>query len=264
MKVVLFCGGQGTRIRDYSEAIPKPMVPIGSRPILWHVMKYYAHHGHTEFIVCLGHKAEVVKQYFRNYDETVSNDFVLSKGGQKVDLLSSDIDDWEITFVDTGVSASIGERLCAVRPHLTGEEMFLANYSDGLSDLPLDDLVSDFRSSDAVASFVAVRSTQSFHVADVSENGLVRRIHPISDSGLWINGGFFAFTQEIYDYLRPGEDLVEEPFRRLIDDGKLHAHRYGGFWMAMDTFKDKQVLDNLHAEDRAPWEVWKRSSDRDA
>lgn len=257
MKVVLFCGGQGTRLRDYSHTIPKPMVTVGPRPILWHVMKYYSHFGHNQFILCLGYRADAVKQYFRDYDETVSNDFVLRNGGRDLDLLSTDTDDWEITFVDTGMNASVGERLAAVRPHLDGEEMFLANYSDGLTDLPLDEHIIDFESSDAIASFVAVHTTQSFHVADVAASGQVNSIRPISDSGLWINGGFFVFRHEIFDYLNPGEDLVIEPFQRLIAIDKLRAYRYRGFWMAMDTFKDKQALETLYEQDAAPWQLWK-------
>src|SRR4051812_32379317 len=137
MKVVLFCGGLGMRMREFSEAVPKPMVPIGYRPILWHVMKYYAHHGHKDFILCLGYKADVIKNYFLEYNECLSNDFVLSKGAKNIELLGRDIDDWNITFVDTGLTSNVGMRLRAVQKHLKGEEMFLANYTDGLSDVPL-------------------------------------------------------------------------------------------------------------------------------
>jgi glucose-1-phosphate cytidylyltransferase len=153
MKVVLFCGGLGMRLREYSENVPKPMVPIGYRPILWNVMKYYAHFGHKEFILCLGYKADMIKDYFVNYDEYVSNDFVFTKGGKNLELLNTDIEDWKITFVDTGMSANIGERLMAVREHLEGEEIFCANYSDGLSDLYLPDMEKSFRESDKVGSF---------------------------------------------------------------------------------------------------------------
>lgn len=260
VKVVLFCGGQGTRLRDYSDTIPKPMVTVGSRPILWHVMKYYSHFGHNQFILCLGHRAEAVKRYFREYDETVSNDFVLRNGGRDIELLSTDTDDWEVTFVDTGLRASVGERLAAVRPYLEGEKMFLANYSDGLTDLPLDEHIADFQASNAIASFVAVHTTQSFHVTQVSEDGTVKSIHPISDSGFWINGGYFVFRNEIFDHLRPGEDLVEAPFERLMGSEHLRAFRYRGFWRAMDTFKDKQALDDLHELGGAPWELWNSSS----
>src|SRR6266851_6966431 len=145
MKVVLFCGGLGMRLREYSESIPKPMVPIGYRPLLWHVMKYYAHFGHRDFILCLGHKADTVKHYFLNYDECLSNNFVLSQGGKKLQLLNTDIHDWNITFVDTGITSNIGMRLRAVREHLRGEKMFLANYSDGVTDLPLAEYVDQFQ-----------------------------------------------------------------------------------------------------------------------
>ena len=144
MKVVLFCGGLGTRIREYPEPVPKPMITIGYRPILWHVMKYYAHYGHKDFILCLGYKADAVKNYFLNYDECVSNNFVLSNGGKKLRLMNSDIHDWNITLVDTGISSNIGQRLKAVEPYLEGESMFLANYSDGLTDLPLPEYIDHF------------------------------------------------------------------------------------------------------------------------
>src|SRR5713101_8182639 len=145
MKVVLFCGGLGMRLRDYSETIPKPMVTIGYRPILWHVMKYYAHFGYKDFVLCLGHRGDVIKDYFLNYSETLSNDFVLSEGGKKLDLMASDIHDWKITFVDTGLKSNIGQRLKAVERIVGDEPEFLANYSDGLSDLPLPLQLERFR-----------------------------------------------------------------------------------------------------------------------
>ena len=165
MKVVLFCGGFGMRIRGFSESIPKPMVPIGYRPILWHVMKYYAHFGHKDFVLCLGWQANVIKEYFLNYDECISNDFVLSKGGREIDLLARDIDDWNITFVDTGHNASIGERLKAVEDHIGSDDVFLANYTDGLSDLDLDHAIEVHSDSNAIATFLSVRPSRSFHVA---------------------------------------------------------------------------------------------------
>src|SRR4030043_626884 len=137
MKVVLFCGGLGMRLREYSEQIPKPMVPVGYRPILWNIMKYYAYFGHKDFILCLGHKADMIKNYFIDYDETISNDFVYTKGGKNIKLLNSDIDEWKITFVDTGVNSNIGMRLMKIKDHLKNEKMFLANYSDGLTDMHL-------------------------------------------------------------------------------------------------------------------------------
>ncbi len=262
MKVVLFCGGLGTRLRDYSEAIPKPMVLLGSRPILWHIMKYYAHYGHTEFILALGHKSEVVKEYFLNYHEAVSNDFVLTEGGRHVELLSSDIDHWRITFVDTGINATIGERLKAVERHIGDDPLFMANYADGLSDLHLPDYLAAFEAQRPVAAFLAVHSPQSFHVARLADDGRCTAIEPLSDSELWINGGFFIFKNEIFRDLHPGEDLVFEPFQRLIARGELMGHRYRGFWQAMDTFKDRQALEERLQHGDAPWQVWRRAENR--
>jgi glucose-1-phosphate cytidylyltransferase len=259
MKVVLFCGGQGTRLRDYSETIPKPMVKLGYRPILWHVMKYYAHFGHKDFILCLGYKADVIKNFFLNYDEAVSNDLVISGGGREIRMLNTDIDDWTITFVDTGISANIGERLLAVREHLADEETFLANYSDGVTDLPLPDNIDAFQQSGKVASLMAVKPNESFYLVSFGDDGGVTDIGPVANSGNWLNGGYFIFRQEIFDYMRPGDELVVEPFKRLIAEGRLMAYPYTGFWEAMDTFKDKQRLDELFASGDAPWELWKRA-----
>jgi glucose-1-phosphate cytidylyltransferase len=259
MKVVLFCGGLGMRLRDYSESIPKPMVPVGYRPILWHVMRYYAHHGHKDFVLCLGYKADVIKRYFLEYDETISNDFVISDGGKRVDLLASDIQDWKITFVDTGLNSNIGQRLKAVQPFLEGEEMFLANYSDGVSDLPLPEQVEFFRGQDAVACFAGVAPTQSFHLVSAQSDGRVNSISHVKELGMRINGGFFVLRREIFDWMRPGEELVQEPFQRLAAAGKLVSYNYDGFWACMDTFKDKQLLEDLYTRGQVPWEVWKRN-----
>ncbi len=257
MKVVLFCGGLGTRLRDYSEKIPKPMVNIGYRPILWHLMKYYAHYGHKDFILCLGYKADYIKEYFLNYNECLSNDFVLSAGGKQVQMIGSDIHDWRITFVDTGLSSNIGQRLKAVEKYLEGEEMFLANYSDGLSNLPLDDFINHFMRHDKVASFLSVKPTQTFHVVSSQEDGLVKSIEHVNNADLRINGGFFALKTEIFRYMQPGEELVIEPFQRLIEKEELVAYNYDGFWTCMDTFRDKQNLDDMYSQGNPPWEVWK-------
>ena len=264
MKVVLFCGGLGTRLREYSETIPKPMVNIGHRPILWHVMKYYAHYGHKDFILCLGHRGDLIRQYFLNYDECISNDFVLTNGGRDVELYSRDIDDWRITFVDTGLQANIGQRLRAVEKYLVGERLFLANYSDGLSDLPLPEYLETVNTRDKIATFVCVRPNQSFHVVSADPSGMVTDIQSSRESQFLINGGFFAFKQEIFDYIGPEEELVEAPFRRLIDKGELSAYRYDGFWGAMDTLKDKQRFDDMESQGDTPWAVWKSAESGNA
>ncbi|SRR5581483_9105882 len=257
MKVVLFCGGLGTRLRDSTGEVPKPMVKIGYRPILWHVMKYYAHFGHKDFILCLGYKAEVIKEFFLRYEEWISNDFTLSKGGQHLELENNDIEDWHITFIDTGLHANIGERLVAVRKYVEDDEMFLANYSDGLTDANLPKMVDTFTATDKVASFIAVPPSQSFHLVDVSAEGDVYGMRPVGDAGLLINGGYFVMRRQIFDYIQPGEELVVEPFARLIRERKLLGYRYDRFW-CMDTFKEQQQLTDLFNGGCAPWEVWKR------
>ena len=256
MKVVLFCGGLGMRLRDYADNIPKPMVPIGYRPILWHVMKYYAHFGHKDFILCLGHRADTIKNYFLNYNECVSNDFILSGGGKSLELLHSDIHDWRITFVDTGINSNIGQRLKAVEKHLNGEEEFFANYSDGLTDLDLNQQLEHFRQQKKVASFVCIRPNLSYHLVSLADGDLVSDIQDMNQSSIRINGGYFIFKKEIFNYLRDGEELLHEPFQRLTQRRQLVAFIHNGYWASMDTFKDKQQLDDLYSRGNAPWEVW--------
>ncbi|MDP9148713.1 MAG: sugar phosphate nucleotidyltransferase [Myxococcota bacterium] len=256
MKVVLFCGGQGTRLKDYSEQIPKPLVEVGSRPILWHLMKYYAHFGHKDFILCLGHGAAAIKTFFLKYDECVSNDFVLSGGGNRIELLDKDIEDWRITFVDTGLQSNIGERLRHVRPHLEGEEMFLANYADGVSDLDLGRYVESFRKRNKIACFISVPAPHTFHIVHTDSEHHAVKLELVAQSAVRINGGFFVLRKEIFDYMRPGEELVLEPFQRLMEQRELLAIPYDGFWRNMDTFKDKMQLDELVQQGRIPWQVW--------
>jgi glucose-1-phosphate cytidylyltransferase len=258
MKVVLFCGGAGMRLRGYSEDVPKPMVTIGSRPVLWHVMKYYAHFGHKDFLLCLGYKANAIKNYFLEYEESVSNDFVFSEGGRKLQFMQRDIDDWNITFVDTGMHSSIADRLRLVEPYLKGEEMFLANYSDGLTDYPLPHMIDEFSKRDSYASFLSVQPrTSSLDAVNLAEDGCVRDIKTMKDSGMWVNGGYFILRKEVFRYINPGEELIYQPFQRMISENKVWSQRYPGFWQCMDTFRDKQILDELEASGSAPWCLWK-------
>ncbi len=257
MKVVLFCGGLGMRLREFSEKIPKPMVQIGYRPILWNVMKYYAHYGHKDFILCLGYKADMIKNYFVNYNEYISNDFIFTNGGKNLDLLNTDIHDWKITFVDTGLHTNVGQRLQRVKKFLENEEVFLANYSDGLTDMPLPQMIDHFNNNKKMASFMAYQPTQSFHVVRLNNNDIVHSIDHIGSSGLWINSGYFILKRDIFDYLKDGEELVNEPFKRLIEKQELLSFPYQGFWASMDTFKDKQLLDEMYTKGNTPWEVWR-------
>jgi glucose-1-phosphate cytidylyltransferase len=253
VKVVLFCGGLGVRMGEETQRIPKPMITVGNRPILWHIMKWYASWGHDEFIICLGYKGESIKEYFLNYNEALSNDFVLSNGGKDVELLASDISSWRITFVDTGAQSTIAERLLAVAPHLSDDEYFLATYGDGLTDAPLPTMIDRLRSSGKTGLAISVRPMFNAHVIDSDADGTIRSVEEIRQADVWINGGFFVFRRDVLDYVNPGEELVEEPFNRLIEQDELIAYRYEGFWEPMDTIKDKQRLDALAESGRAPW-----------
>lgn len=257
MKVVLFCGGMGTRLREYSDDIPKPLVPIGSRPILWHLMRYYAHFGHKDFILCLGYKAQKIKEYFLNYNELLANDFTLSGGNKEIHQAQSDIHDWNITFVDTGLKSNVGTRLSLVKKYLEGEEMFLANYSDGLTDLNINHMISEFAATNKVASFVCSLPSQSFHVVSLGEKRSVKKIQYVRDANIVVNGGFFVLRKAIFDYMALGEELVLDPFQRLIDKDLLMGFRHDNFW-AMDTFKEQQELTDMWNAGNAPWEVWRK------
>jgi len=253
VKVVIFCGGLGVRMGEATQRIPKPMIPIGTQPILWHIMKWYASWGHTDFILCLGYQAESVKHYFLSYQEALANDFVLSNGGRDVELLGSDISDWRVTFLDTGVRTEIGQRLKAVRPYLEEDPAFLATYGDALTDAPLDEMIDIHQRSGKTGLLMSVRPRLDYHLLHSSADSLVSSVERLGEADVRINGGFFVFRQEIFDVIGPGEDLVEEPFARLIDRGELIAYPYDGFWEPMDTIKDKQKLDSLFEGGTAPW-----------
>jgi glucose-1-phosphate cytidylyltransferase len=257
MKVVLFCGGLGMRMREGPASAPKPMNMIGDRPLLWHVMRYYAHFGHTEFILCLGYGASAVKDYFIHYDETQSNDFTLVAGGRNIEMHSTDITDWNISFIDTGLHSTIGERLMRVRPLVENDEMFLANYADTLTDAPLDQLVDRFRRSpEAVVSMLAVPPVSTHHVVEIADNGEVTGVRAVADLMQYENGGYFVMRPSIFDVLRHGEDMVPNAFDRLVPQRRLLAHRYSGFWRAADTFKDRAELEDMFHRGQCPWMLW--------
>ena len=229
MKVVLFCGGLGTRLKDFSDAIPKPMVPIGHRPIIWHIMKYYAHFGYKDFILALGYRGDYIKNYFLNYREEISNDFTISDGGKKIELISTDTHDWTITLVDTGQDSNVGTRLMKLKHLLKDEEVFLANYADGLTDMHLPDMIEDFQNDrNAIASFMSSKPQSSLHEVQVGKNGKVVDIQPFTYSNSWINAGYFILKPEIFDYMRPGEELVLT-FRVEVLDGDQIVNR--DYWV---------------------------------
>src|SRR5580658_1889588 len=246
MKVVLFCGGLGMRMRDGVSNAPKPMAMIGERPMLWHVMRYYAHYGHSDFVLCLGYGASYVKDFFLTYDETRSNDFVLERGDGEAKLFNTDISDWRITFVDTGLHSPIGERLRRVR-------RFVA---DVLTDAPLPEMISRFQASNAVASLLAVPPQSSHHVVDIGEDGLIAQVTPMRDLRQWENGGYFVLRPEIFDHLNEGEDLVEDAIVRLVPQGRVLAYPYKGYWSPADTVKERAQLEEMYQRGNCPWMIW--------
>lgn len=256
MKVVLFCGGFGMRMRDGVHSGPKPMAMVGERPLLWHVMRYYAHFGHTDFVLCLGYQASYVKDFFLHYDETRSNDFILENGARDIKLFSTDISDWRITFVDTGLTSSIGERLRRVRRFVDDDPMFLANYADVLTNAPLPDMIGRFEASSAVGSLLAVPLQSSHHVVDIGADGLVTRLTPMRDSRQWENGGYFVFRPEIFDHLQAGEDLVDGALMRLAQQRRILAYCYSGYWSPADTVKERAKLEEMYDRGYCPWMIW--------
>lgn len=234
MKVVLFAGGRGLRMRDGAADVPKPLSMLAGRPLLWHVMSWYAAHGHTEFVLCLGYRADDVMQVMREQAEP----------------------HWDVTFVDTGLDTPIGQRLAAVRELVEHDEMFLANYADLLSDVPLEAMVDAFTASGATAALLAVRPQASFHLLEVGSGGLVQRVAPVTEAPMWQNGGFFVMRPEVFDVIGDGEELVDEPFARLASGGRLLAYPWEGFWAPLDTQKDRQRLQDLSQSGRTPWMTW--------
>jgi glucose-1-phosphate cytidylyltransferase len=231
------------------------MIPIGDKPILWHLMHYYSQYGYKDFILCLGYKGTIIREFFLNHRPYLHADCVISGFGDKIQALSDPQRDWQITMVDTGLWRNIGERLLAVRPYLQGEEIFLANYSDALADADLRSMVENFRQTGKIAGFLAVHPAFSLHFLDMDASGKVNALRRSQDANIWVNGGFFIFRSQIFQYLRDGEELVEAPFRRLIEADQLLAFKHESFWRPMDTLKDKQVLDELVERGNMPWRL---------
>ena len=256
MKVVLFCGGQGLRARESlgegATHLPKPLQLVGGRPLLWHVMSWYARFGHRDFVLCTGFGAHLIRSWFEQHAVRLVVEQDLP-GERVLELVGGDMDGWRVTLAETGLEASVGMRLRAVRHLLEREPLFLANYSDVFCDISLPELVAEAWSSGATATFAAVRPNHSFHVVDLAPGGQVQAVTPAVESDQWINGGYFVMRPSVFDVLAPGEDLVEEPFARLIRRGELRGHRHRGFWAPMDTAKDRLRLEALWTSGERPW-----------
>jgi len=255
MKAVILAGGVGTRISEESSLKPKPMIEIGGRPILWHIMKIYSTHGIRDFVICCGYKGYVIKDYFANYFLHVS-DVAFDIANNKMQVLQNDAEPWKVTVVDTGLETMTGGRLKRARRYLD-EEDFCLTYGDGVADINLTQLIEFHRQQKTLATVTAVRPAGRFGALVTSGNKVLSFREKPEGSG-WINGGFFVLSPRVIDYIEGDQTVWEsDPLERLAREGQLAAYPHEGFWHPMDTLRDKNQLESLWSEGKAPWKVWK-------
>ncbi|MFT4062419.1 MAG: glucose-1-phosphate cytidylyltransferase [Edaphocola sp.] len=257
MKVVIFAGGRGTRISEESVLRPKPMIEIGGKPILWHIMKIYAAYGHTEFIICLGYKGWIIKEYFSNYF-LHNADLAVDLSNNSVEIHQNNAEPFKISLIDTGLDTMTAGRLKRVLPY-TNNEQFLLTYGDGVSDVDLDKLIAHHNNSGKICTLTAIQPTSRFGVLKIEQGGTIASFEEKpADSGTWINGGFFVINPEIKAYLHHDADDVmweRQPMEDLAKEGKIGAYKHGGFWKCMDTLRDKEELEAMWEHD-AKWKKW--------
>ncbi|MDD2762735.1 MAG: glucose-1-phosphate cytidylyltransferase [Opitutaceae bacterium] len=259
MKVVILCGGKGTRLREETEFRPKPMVPVGRRPILWHILKIYSHFGHRDFVLCLGHRGDIIKEYFRNYRWHAS-DVTLTLGRKPaVEFHEAPADeDWRITFADTGEQAQTADRVRRIQRYLGDETEFMLTYGDGVGDIDLTALLAHHRRSGKICTITAVRPPGRFGELTLSGDSQVTAFNekPQTEGG-YINGGFMVFSRRIFEHLSDTSEMLEQgPLKRLVQAGQLNAYRHDGFWQPMDTSQELTLLNQLWDSGRAPWKIW--------
>jgi glucose-1-phosphate cytidylyltransferase len=257
MKVVILAGGLGTRLAEETQVKPKPMVEIGGRPILWHIMKMYNHYGHSEFMPALCYKGEVIKEYFLNYAH-LSKDFSIELKSRKIENVTQVQEDWKVHLIDTGRDSMTGGRLFRLKEHLKGEETFMLTYGDGLCDVNISKLLEFHKSHKKIATVTAVRPPARFGALEINE-GKVTDFHEKPQVGEgWINGGFFVFNKEVFNYLKDESTILEkEPLEKIAQAGELMAYQHNGFWQCMDTIRDRDALEKMWSTNEAPWKVWK-------
>jgi glucose-1-phosphate cytidylyltransferase len=260
MKTVILCGGMGTRIRDASELLPKPMLPIGGKPILWHIMKGYAHHGFKDFVLCLGYKGWSIKEFFLNY-QCLNSDLLVTLGAQgRTEFLGAKLEeDWRVVLADTGEATMTGGRLAAIRKYVEGDDLFLCTYGDGVADVDIAKVVAYHRSHGKLATVTAVRPPGRFGELALRDTDVIEFNEKPQVSGAFINGGFFVFdARRIWNYIAadPRTVLEADPLQRLAREGQLAAYQHDGFWQPMDTLRELNVLNDLWSSGRAPWKVW--------
>ena len=259
MKVVILCGGQGTRLREETEFRPKPLVEIGGRPILWHIMKLYAHWGFREFVMCLGYRGYMIKEHFLNY-EAMNNDFTAALGSPKIEYHGShDEDGYLVTLADTGLESQTGARIKRIQKYISNaDDIFMVTYGDGVSDVNVRELLNFHRSHGKLATVTTVRPTSRFGVLNVDDAGRVNQFAEKPTLDGWVSAGFFVFNRGIFDYLSedPSCVLEREPMERLAHAGELIAYRHDGFFYAMDTYREFVYLNQHWTDGTAPWKVW--------
>lgn len=258
MKTVILCGGQGTRLAEETSVRPKPMVPIGGHPILWHLMNLYGHHGFNEFVLALGYKGTYIKEYFLNYHALNSDLFVdLGSGNVKYERCCRQ--DWKVQLIDTGEKTLTGGRLLRLAPLLKDGGTFLLTYGDGVANVDIRQVVEFHRAHRKIATVTAVRPAARFGTMNFEGNRVTAFKEKVQSEEGWINGGFFVFEPQIFDYLRDGDQTVLEgnPLESLARDGELMAFRHEGYWQCMDTIRDQQLLEAQWQTGQAPWRVWK-------
>ena len=256
MKVLILAGGYGTRLSEYTHDIPKPMVSIGGKPILWHIMKTYSSHGFNEFVILLGYKGYLVKEYFTNYYLHQSNvTFDLKKN--KIDILENNTEPWKVTLLDTGQDTMTGGRIKRACDFI-GDETFLLTYGDGLSDIDIPKTIEFHKSKKGLITITAIQPPGRYGALKITENNYIEKfLEKPKGDGAWMNGGFFVCEPSVFNYITDDETIFEqEPLTKLATDGKLYAYKHRGFWACMDTIRDKKMLSDLWVQEDAPWKIW--------
>ncbi|EWM55875.1 glucose-1-phosphate cytidylyltransferase [Streptococcus thermophilus] len=257
MKVVILAGGFGTRISEESYLIPKPMIEIGEKPILWHIMKYYSSFGHNEFIICCGYKQYVIKEFFADYYLHMSDVTFDFSAENEMEVHNNNTEPWKVTLIDTGLNTMTGGRIKRVKEYI-GNEPFLLTYGDGVSNVDINELVEFHKSNGKIATITAIQPGGRFGMLDIDENEQINSFKEKSkEDGGWINGGFMVLNPEIIEFIDGDNTVFErEPLEKVANEGQLNAFRHQGFWQCMDTMRDKELLENLWSKGDAPWKAW--------
>lgn len=259
MQVVILCGGKGTRLKEHTENVPKPLIEIGGRPILWHLMKIYSHFGLNDFVLCLGHLGEKIKEFFLSYDDWRRSDFLVKMGEQredKIQRLVPNPERWNITFAETGEDTNTGGRIKRVERYIHGD-CFLATYADGLANIDLHSLLQFHRSTGKLGTITVLNPISNYGILSFDKSNIITRFREKPRLRIWVNGGFFVFERGIFAHLNDNSVLEQDLFGELARKRQLGAFQHRGFWRSMDTYKDAQELNRLWSDGDAPWKVWR-------